>query len=57
VRTAFALLFLKRSNLAPDLTAKLPFKPTELNKAVLAIRAGGAPTTVSSPGGVGTGPQ
>jgi hypothetical protein len=56
VRAAFALLFLKRSNLAPDLTAKLPFKPVELNKGVLAIRTGGAPVGVTSPGGIGTGP-
>jgi hypothetical protein len=50
VRTAFALLFLKRSNLAPDLTAKLPFKTEELNRAVRAVRAGGAPAEVPSPG-------
>jgi hypothetical protein len=57
VRTAFALLFLKRSNLARDLTAKLPFKPAELNQGVLAIRAGGVPAGASSPDRAGTGPR
>jgi hypothetical protein len=56
VRTAFALLFLKRSNLAPDLTAKLPFKPAELNKGVRALRAGGVPAGVTSPERTGTKP-
>jgi hypothetical protein len=32
--TCFALLFLQRVNLAKDLSAKLPFDPTELNGAV-----------------------
>jgi hypothetical protein len=57
VRTAFALLFLKRSNLAPDLTAKLPFKPEELNRAVRAARAGGAPAEAPSPGRARGGPR
>jgi hypothetical protein len=48
--TAFALLFLKRSNLVKGLTAKLPFKPEELNKSILATRAGGAPAGILSPG-------
>jgi hypothetical protein len=34
VNTAFALLFLKRVNLTPELTARLPFKPEELNKGI-----------------------
>jgi hypothetical protein len=50
VRTSFALLFLKRSNLTKDLTARLPFKPAELNKGIIATRSGGAPTGVPSPG-------
>jgi hypothetical protein len=37
--TSFALLFLKRSNLAMDLTAKLPFKSKELNKSIMALHA------------------
>jgi hypothetical protein len=56
VRTAFALLFLKRSNLARDLTAKLPFKPAELNKGILAVRAGGAAPAVTSSDRARTGP-
>jgi hypothetical protein len=32
--TCFALLFLQRVNLVKDLSAKLPFNPTELNTAV-----------------------
>jgi hypothetical protein len=50
VRTSFALLFLKRSNLTRDLTAKLPFKADELNKGIIATRAGGGPTGIPSPG-------
>jgi hypothetical protein len=50
VRTSFALLFLKRSNLTKDLTSKLPFKPDKLNKGIMTIRAGGAPTGIPSPG-------
>jgi hypothetical protein len=41
---------LKRSNLVKGLTAKLPFKPEELNKSILATRAGGAPAGILSPG-------
>jgi hypothetical protein len=33
--TCLALLFLKRANLVKDLTAKLPFTPTDLNNGVL----------------------
>jgi hypothetical protein len=33
--TCLALLFLKRANLAKDLTEKLPFQPGELNKGVM----------------------
>ena len=50
VRTSFALLFLKRSNLTKDLTAKLPFKPAELNKGIIATRTNGVPIGTSSPG-------
>jgi hypothetical protein len=52
--TAFPLLFLKRVHLAKDLTGKLPWKPGELNQAVLAqLRPGkppgsGKPAAVSS---------
>lgn len=40
--TCLALLFLKRVNLAADLTAKLPFKPEALNKSI-ALKAETAP--------------
>jgi hypothetical protein len=43
LNTAFALLFLKRSNLVKDLTAKLPLKPAELNKGIARLRAGAPP--------------
>jgi hypothetical protein len=39
--TCMALLFLKRANLAPDLTKRLPFRPAELARTV----ARSAPTT------------
>lgn len=50
LNTSFALLFLKRSNLTRDLTAKLPFKPEDLNKDILSLLAGPAPKDSSSPG-------
>jgi hypothetical protein len=50
LNTSFALLFLKRSNMTKDLTTKLPFKPGELNKGIMALRAGPSPATSSSPG-------
>jgi hypothetical protein len=51
VNTSFALLFLKRSNLAKDLTAGLPFKPEELDKGVVAAakRLEGAAKAVGLP--------
>jgi hypothetical protein len=41
---------LKRSNLTKDLTGRLPFKPDELNKGIIATRCGGEPTGTPSPG-------
>jgi hypothetical protein len=38
INTAFALLFLKRSNLLADLTVKLPFEPEKLNRSVVQAR-------------------
>jgi hypothetical protein len=35
IDTCLALLFLKRANLAKDLTAKLPFNPADLNKDLM----------------------
>jgi hypothetical protein len=39
--TSFALLFLKRSHLIRDLTAKLPYKPDVLEKEIAATLQGG----------------
>ncbi|HZY88499.1 MAG TPA: hypothetical protein VFE78_26995 [Gemmataceae bacterium] len=51
--TSFALLFLKRSHLSKDLTAKLPFKPEALNAGVLArVQGGDFPTRPVTPGGL-----
>ncbi len=41
INTSFALLFLKRSHLLHDLTAKLPYKPGVLEKGIAAILQGG----------------
>jgi hypothetical protein len=40
LNTSFALLFLKRSHLLPDLTAKLPYKPDVLEKGIAATMQG-----------------
>ncbi len=40
VNAAFGLLFLKRSNLVRDLTAKIPYKPDALEKGVAAALQG-----------------
>jgi hypothetical protein len=40
LNTAFALLFLKRSHLVKDLTAKLPYKPDLLEKGIAATLQG-----------------
>ncbi len=40
LNTAFALLFLKRSQLLPELTAKLPYKPGVLERGVAATLQG-----------------
>jgi hypothetical protein len=40
LNTTFALLFLKRSHLLPDLTAKLPCKPEVLEKGIAAALQG-----------------
>lgn len=57
IDTCFALLFLKRSNLVSDLTARLPFKPKELAKYVT-LQAGITPKpsmkTPQSPGEAGS---
>jgi hypothetical protein len=52
VDTAFALLFLKRVHMAKDLSAKLPWKPGELNDSVVArLRPDWqSGTTTASPG-------
>ncbi len=44
--TCLALLFLKRSNFVPDLTAKLRLKPEELNRLI--FRAASSPTAGQS---------
>jgi hypothetical protein len=41
INTSFALLFLKRSHLLPDLTAKLPCKAEVLEKGIAAALQGG----------------
>ena len=41
LNTSFALLFLKRSHLIRDLTAKLPYKPDVLEKGIAATLQGG----------------
>jgi hypothetical protein len=54
VNTSFALLFLKRSHLAPDLTAKIPFKARDLNEGVAGVlRKMEAPFGPGGPGGPG----
>ncbi len=50
LNTAFALLFLKRSQLLPELTAKLPYKPGILEKGVAATLQGGRlPAALAQP--------
>jgi hypothetical protein len=51
--TSLALLFLKRANLAKDLTARLPFDKKELDKTIT-LRAGSLPPP--SPGGTPNAP-
>jgi hypothetical protein len=41
INTSFALLFLKRSHLLKDLTARLPYKPDALEKGIAAVLQGG----------------
>ncbi len=50
INTAFALLFLKRSHLLPELTAKLPYKPGALERGVAAALQGGRlPAALAQP--------
>jgi hypothetical protein len=49
--TCFALLFLKRANLAADLAARIPFRPAELNRAIAQQAAELPPRSGSSHGG------
>jgi hypothetical protein len=51
--TCFALLFLKRANLVPDLAARLPFRPGPLSQSIIQHARDfptGSPTSSSSPG-------
>jgi hypothetical protein len=47
--TCLALLFLKRANLAADLTARLPFDPSILSRDISQNMAGGIAPTAPSP--------
>jgi hypothetical protein len=49
LKTALSLLFLKYSHPMKDLTAKLPFKPGELNESIMALFTTPAPISPSSP--------
>jgi hypothetical protein len=50
VNTSFALLFLKRSHLLQDLTAKLPYKSEVLEKGIAgALQGGGVPAAPAQP--------
>ncbi len=50
INTSFALLFLKRSHLLKDLTAKLPYKPDVLEKGIAATLQGRRlPTALAPP--------
>jgi hypothetical protein len=51
INTSFALLVLKRANLTKDLTAKLPFKPEQLNASIMArLQGNDFPARPASPG-------
>lgn len=54
INTSFALLFLRQSNLAKDLSAKMPLKPEELNKGILTLTATSPPKDTSLPSSTGT---
>jgi hypothetical protein len=49
VNTSFALLFLKRSHLIRDMTAKLPYKPDVLEKGIAATLQGGRLPAIPAP--------
>lgn len=55
--TCFALLFLRRANLASDLTARLPFDPEQLSTDIATGQTPAEPTPAPGvpPGGVGPG--
>jgi hypothetical protein len=49
IDTCLALLFLKRANLARDLTDRLPFRPDDLNKDIISKLPVAIPTEKSPP--------